>query len=783
MIRRLRVAPARRTISPARPNPEHTAERRGAASTSTPVSDAVLANPLAIPPGVAQWLRQWELLLRAALRAAEAPRVPQPPVPAWEEALAELRGLDPDAPESVFRLLLLRPLWQLEEGSPARDTFERYVRTVLDRIDAARALAQEIVPLREERDRLIADFAPRFPNRLAEQLERVRARDVDIARLRRASDARRMRARLARGRAALERLASLVPPDDDDSAVHARVDGETETIAEMTAALALAEQERRQLVLHPVALRAHRRHLVAQLRGLARSAPPGARAADAEPRARTGGHTAVVLEQLIHAAGAMDATPTRGRDAPVWTGAISAGLAAHHPGLDRFAWLPALLAADDASVDDDPTLAVAPDLLHVVPVGDGLVHLSPQPSSAVRVYTRTVRLGESVECQVVPDLVPRHSAALLDADVAALFDGLDPDRSRWYSTASRARARVVARHGGGWFARLEQRGQLTVLEQPAWHRDGPGAAFRLLRPAAWHNRLESVVPSRDEPVASFLGFTTRECRTGLRDDERAWVRGLVSGWNGASEAIAREAELFSRLESQSADRTAASLELALRPLTWVRVEKERDRYPLYAVPLATVDAPRRLRSWIVESDDHLLAVVASVARILQAAHAAGFALGVCHAEAFAYTLAWSRHPLTPRPAAVLAHAPCATRLGEPFAPPGGTGLAPAYYRMLRTPVLVPQVAAAQPATIERDMQGFGAFVLDLLLEHPIYERGTLDWYDAPAVVRARASQCSPHPTIAKYLADSIQEPPGWRRLTSMLERLAAGKVEKVAELM
>ena len=178
-----------------------------------------------------------------------------------------------------------------------------------------------------------------------------------------------------------------------------------------------------------------------------------------------------------------------------------------------------------------------------------------------------------------------------------------------------------------------------------------------------------------------------------------------------------------------------------------------------------------------------LAVLASVARIIDATHAAGFALGVCHAEAFAYTVAWSPDPLTPRPAAVLAHAPCAARLGEPFVPPGGSGLTPAYYRMLRTPVLVPQVAAAQPATVERDMQGFGAFVLDLLLEHPIFERGTLDWYDAPAVVRARASQCSPHPTIAKYLGDLIQDPVGWRRIADMCARLARGDVRKVAELL
>jgi len=221
----------------------------------------------------------------------------------------------------------------------------------------------------------------------------------------------------------------------------------------------------------------------------------------------------------------------------------------------------------------------------------------------------------------------------------------------------------------------------------------------------------------------------------------------------------------------------------LRPLAWVRLDGERGTWPLYRAPIATLDTPKRLRSWIAESDDHLLTVISAVARIIEAAHACDFALGVCHSEAFAYAISWTPHPLTPMPTAILAHAPCATRIGEPFVPPGGSTLSPAFYTMLRTPVLVPQVAGSQIATAERDMQGFGAFVLDLLLEHPIFERGTLDWYDAPAVVRARASQCSAHPTVAKHLGDLIHDPLGWRRLGDMMLRLAAGRVRKVAELV
>ena len=42
------------------------------AELGTPVSDAVLVNPLAIPAGVAQWLRGWERRLRDAMRAVQA---------------------------------------------------------------------------------------------------------------------------------------------------------------------------------------------------------------------------------------------------------------------------------------------------------------------------------------------------------------------------------------------------------------------------------------------------------------------------------------------------------------------------------------------------------------------------------------------------------------------------------------------------------------------------------------------------------------------------------------
>lgn len=780
-----------------------TAARPGAGS-ATPVVDAVLLNPLAVPPGVGVWLRAWERRLRLAMRDATDQEPPGIPVPAWGEALAEVQGIDPDAEDGAFRLLLRRPLWQLEEASVARDTFDRYATTVLERLETARALLGAIGPLLAERRALVAEFGGRFPNRLAEQLAAVRARETDIARLRRAVDAERMRTRLGRARRALEGLAAVFHSAGDGFTDDASIHGETETLAEMQAALAIARGTRRRLQMHSSALQVRRGQLLAELRGLALSMP------SADPAARTAvrriEYTGVVLERLVNAAAREGSDAPGARDAPMWTGALAGALAAQHPGLDRFAWTPALLgvgAADSAAATRPMAEA---ELLHVVPLGNGLLYLSPDTESAVRVWTRTVRPGEMVECQVAPDMVDRHAGALVEADVAALFTGIDAEHSRWYATMARARARVVARSGGGWFARLEQRGSVTATAQPAWHIDGAGSAFRILRPSGTGiargagGKRDADVPvavASDAPHAVFMGFTLREVRTGLRGEERAWVRGVTEAWPGSAEAVEREAELFARLHGHGTTASAGSAhgvpasegiahrhrDLALRPIAWGRLPDERVAYPLYRPPIATLDAPTRLRTWIVEREHHVVAVLADVARIVRATHAAGFALGACHTEAFAHALAWHPDPLTPVPTAVLAHAPCATRLGEPFAPPGAAGLTPGYYTMLRTPVLVPQVAGAQVATVERDMQAFGAFVLDLLLEQPVFARGTLDWFDAAAVVRARASQCSAHPTVAKHLADLIPEPLGWRRIGGMAARLASGTVTRLAELL
>jgi hypothetical protein len=93
------------------------------------------------------------------------------------------------------------------------------------------------------------------------------------------------------------------------------------------------------------------------------------------------------------------------------------------------------------------------------------------------------------------------------------------------------------------------------------------------------------------------------------------------------------------------------------------------------------------------------------------------------------------------------------------------------------------VAGAQTASAERDMPGFGAFVLDLLLDEPVVERGALDWYDAERVVRERVGAVSKRPELAKHFIRAIEDPLGWRRLLTLCERLASGRVSNLLELV
>jgi hypothetical protein len=273
-------------------------------------------------------------------------------------------------------------------------------------------------------------------------------------------------------------------------------------------------------------------------------------------------------------------------------------------------------------------------------------------------------------------------------------------------------------------------------------------------------------------------------RTGLRGDERAWSRGLTGRWAGGGQATRNEWRLYAALLRHQSRQGTWGSDLALRPLCWATIGETKAPTPLYRIPFATLDAPGRLRNWIVERESNLVAILRAVARIVEAGHATGHAIGAFHTEAFASAISWSPDPLAPTPTVVLAHAPCSARFDEAYnAPPLGSDVLPTHYTMLRTPVLIPAVSLGQRASASSDLDAFAAFVLDLLLEQPLIDRDTIHWFDAGKIAHSRAVACAPkHAELVRWLVDAIEDPAGGRRLGDLVRQLATPGVARLAQL-
>ena len=73
------------------------------------------------------------------------------------------------------------------------------------------------------------------------------------------------------------------------------------------------------------------------------------------------------------------------------------------------------------------------------------------------------------------------------------------------------------------------------------------------------------------------------------------------------------------------------------------------------------------------------------------------------------------------------------------------------------------------------------FLIDLLLDHPIVERGAIDWYDAGRIMRERAVLATKRHELVKHLILAIDDPLGWKRLLTVCGRAARG-LASVTEL-
>ena len=726
----------------------------------TPIVDTVLANPLAVPGGVAEWLRRWESELRQVQSRLTDAHKKLPWLAVVAEALAEVDLILGSKRLSAFWMLLKRPLSQLVEGTAARTAFDRIAGGMLERGEIALAVAPLAEAAEARLTTLERAYGVALPTRFLELVRRYRIGHGDIGRLRRPAEAKLITERITRAETELQELAALVGFAELPME---RVADEHLTPLELRLAFELRTRDRnahRQIEGTAPGERARLGQHLDQLARLSKKA--------ASPSAASHPTIAMLEGTVSRLRHVSESVPHGWTDGPLWVGAITAANARRFEIPDRFAWAPVGIQPATVQIEGatgDPSTAP----LRVMPLSGDLAYISRGVDTAIRLWSAETRLGSIVEAQVAASDIPDAQARLLSSDITMLFDGFDNRQTRWYENRRRAQLEVIARDSTGFYARIRRRGELKVLDDPAWRSETTGTGFRVLLSAAnlydagrdHTTAQEPVEVARigTDPVATFLGFATVEVQTGLRDNERAWLRSTTYQWQGTSVSLERETELFRRIGND-----APRID-ALRRIGTARLAGSRRACPLYRVPSAFfAPDPAAFARRLTLHHRALLATFRSVAMVLRGVHHCGYALGACHLGAFAYCVDWSQYLGVPDPSVLLAHAPCATPLECTYIPPlPATPRAASRFSMLRLPVLTPMVEGQQKASAEDDMLCFGAFMLDLLLPTPIGEDAS--WFElmggAGAGVRSGSFE---HRALALAILDAVADGSGRRRM-------------------
>ncbi|MEJ7811626.1 MAG: hypothetical protein WKG32_14535 [Gemmatimonadaceae bacterium] len=739
-------------------------------ATPTPYVDEVLRDPLAVPPGVSAWLRDIESRARALHARVFDTHGRTLPIPVLEEAARGIEHFLHDRTSGALHRTLRRPLGQLAPGTPASSSFGKYAHGLFERVEEALAVQAAADVLRRSIDELRERYAPRLPNLAEGTLRDARLTDDGVAKAHRVRDLERMTRRLQWANDRLERLLAELPPGAAPPLAPghplARAAG-TPTLDELRAALSLRLEQRRN-VTNSAGVAAELRRLAARHRDALR------RAAGPEVHAEPATYL-VAAEHLASVAALPDAPVAGQYDAVMlWFGLLHEARGAVNTAISGPAWRPVPTDtvstspsdADDRELDDD-------DLIDfVVPIDDRYALITKRIRSAVRVWTwGAAREGASVRVRAFGEASTWQSAALAQLDVAPCFGSLSPAEPAWYRSQRDAVLSLVEPDGEDWFARIDSPGTLVRLDVPAWkERCGSPGALRVLEEP--HN----VVPGTTLWVGpapgytqSFLGFRTQTVRTPLMGHPVAWLRSGEATTSAAEVALEREHALFVRVAESSAG-------IALQPLGGGRIEESSTSGFLYARPLALrPEQSPPLADWLTRNQAVAIDCLRSVARVLVAVRDAGFSLGQCHPDMFAFGMDWSDTTRPPRPVAVLVSAPFAARLGTRFIAAASPGkLDGLQYPKVRFRGAVPAVLQGHAATPEVDAQAFGILALDVLAKQPIVEGSTwFIWELLPDFVIAKAAQVYSQPTIASAIAESMKDPSKVGRVWAWMESLAA----------
>ncbi|HEY7769932.1 hypothetical protein, partial [Longimicrobium sp.] len=241
---------------------------------ATPLSDRVLRDPLAIPQGLESLLRAVERDARREHARMTALAARPDAIDAVRASAADLHAFLHDELGSPLHRTLRRPLRQVAPGSAAAKNLDQARRWLVSRADRAATLQAEIDVVRGAVARLRDRFAAEMPRATRHALERARASESHLARLRRAVDAEPLHERLRAAERELERLMAHVPSTVDEWQPGASWSEEA-TLGELLAALELRLRERGPAMQEQGRTAAVQRLTVRHVVALSRAAPAG----------------------------------------------------------------------------------------------------------------------------------------------------------------------------------------------------------------------------------------------------------------------------------------------------------------------------------------------------------------------------------------------------------------------------------------------------------------------------------------------------------------------------
>lgn len=716
--------------------------------------DRALEDSLAVPAGIDRWLRDIERTARELRRELPARSTGAVTLDRLDELRERLDMFVDDKHGSALHRLLRRPLSQLAPGSAAYRIFTAHADLLFAEARETRDAQEEVYALRRDREAVRRTYQARMPYFTSQLIASARVEDEDVARVRRPSDVRLMHRRLARAESRLREMARQLPHGEADERALTLDEPARITLAELWSALQLRLRAR------DADLRSSDR--TGELRDLQ------ARQIRALRRARAGGpagQSASSVSQIAaeHLAGEVIRAATRAvapwEDGKLWPLLVSAAERGRFESVDGAGqWQPRIGTGRSRPIPLETDDAI----LYVVPFASEFAFISSGIPSPVRVWSRGIREGSDVECEVFGEPDSAIPVECAEGDIAPLFVGVQAGAPAWYTTSERSHLVVLCAYGGGWFARLRHQGTVRRLGTPPWQQgDDTATAVRVFLSGRGGSVDPIPVGPTGPALEKFLSTVTREVAVPHLGCRVGWLRTIHSSTGPDEEGLDRERELFRTLRR-------VRPQLALVPLGRGQCTGDGSTGYLYVPPLGfRLSESIPIREWMREEP---AAFIREAAQLFLEVTGVGFALSVYHLRMFAIGLRPDAGG-TFQPQATLIAAPGAVRLGHMF-PRMSIGREAPLYPHLGFRGFTPAVAQSDTALREADAVGCALLILEMLLPRAISAEGPItEWKDLPARVEKHAGQFSDS-ELAAEIAGVLPPAVDGSSILQIIERIA-----------